>query len=211
MNLFGNRTPIKTKNQKVAHQEEERLSDEMEDTKKKTQEAQKMMAAREIRAQELERLIKERESEIEELDAAIASRREAADQMIIGVTVQVQEMIDALDKQMEQLDTKTQRQLETIGKANEAQTQELQTSLSEFCETSKLQTEDIQMDIKALQGSLDDLKMQMDHKLEQVQLADPSIEKIKSSFSVWKFFSFFAVIDFVMMILLLLCGMGVFR
>jgi chromosome segregation ATPase len=211
MNLFGNRTPIKTKNQKVAHQEEERLSDEMEDTKKKTQEAQKMMASREIRAQELERLIKERESEIEELDAAIASRREAADQMIIGVTVQVQEMIDALDKQMEQLDTKTQRQLETIGKANEAQTQELQTSLSEFCETSKLQTEDIQTDIKALQGSLDDLKTQMDQKLEQVQLADTSIEKIKSSFSVWKFFSFFAVIDFVMMILLLLCGMGVFR
>lgn len=143
-------------------QEEDVLLEQINELKKKAESLQRVLAVREQRAEELGQIISDREGKVKELDVAIESRREAADQLIVGVTVQVQEMIQALDKQMKLLDVKAERQIKQIGENSEhqkAQLESIESLQKQMNESAGYQGEQLK--------SVESLQRQMNESAEQ--------------------------------------------
>lgn len=82
-------------------QKENYLLQQIDEFKEKAKQLQALLISKEEQIDDLENVVNEREEQAQELNALVKARREEADQLIVGVTVQIQEMIQALDRQME--------------------------------------------------------------------------------------------------------------
>ena len=94
-----------------AAKRENQLLLQIDEFREKAKELQEMLEAREEEVAQLEELVTERDREAKHLDELVTSRREEADQLVIGVTIQIQEMIGQLDQQMTDFDLSVRRLL----------------------------------------------------------------------------------------------------
>lgn len=101
----------KTAEGKAAVKRENQLLQQIDEFRAKAKELQEMLEAREEEVAELEELVAVRDREAKHLDELVTSRREEADQLVIGVTIQIQEMIQQLDQQMTDFDISVRRLL----------------------------------------------------------------------------------------------------
>lgn len=227
MNLFSGRKPVRGREQGISGknrnidvkepenttQEEDVLLEQINELKKKAESLQRVLAVREQRAEELGQIISDREGKVKELDVAIESRRKAVDQLTVDVTVQVQEMIQALDKQTELLKLLDCRQKQSDENVQQQQG-ELKAALGELSEKldnlkfdfgDRIHTENVKC-----YRNIKSLFTELDGKLADTELGADSLGKIRKSFKGWKFFSFFAFADFILIIVYILYSMGMF-
>lgn len=219
MSIFGvrtNRSPMKEHEPQSKNTYREGvLQKQIEEVREKAVSLQGQLDEKEQRVSELENAAAQREEKEKKLDEVLNGSREAADQLIVGVTVQIQEMIEALDKQMSGLDVKTERQIKQIGEASATQIDELQNTLKNLEKKLDLLKIDINdkihsEDVKCYRN-IKGLFMELEEKLSEIELGQESMKKIRKSFGVWKFFSFFAFLDFILILFYILYSMGVFN
>ncbi len=161
-------------------------------------------------------ILKEENTKVEQ---HIDTQREDIDQLITGVTIQIQEMIDELNQQMEQLDFKTQRQItELQGTTDQLQTiagetekiDEIKTMI-ENLEQQKISLEQVNEKSESLKEELVEkihaenvacyrnmksLVTELHENVNDIELSEESLTEIRKSFKGLKFFSVFALLSF---------------
>ena len=202
--------------------------------------------------EDLQNTLDEQEKASELLVHALSSQRDEIDQLIVGVTVQIQEMMEKLEQQMGLLDTRTERQIAQISDAAAKQFDsikgtaqritDIQAGVQQIAQIREqvnqisVLNENLQQ-ILAWKETLDALRqetltvekmeaaslavkndlsekihsenvkcyrnikslvVEMEDKMKEVELSQQSLKSIRRSFKGWKFFSFFAILDFAL-------------
>ncbi|MCD8299624.1 MAG: hypothetical protein LUC41_00365 [Clostridiales bacterium] len=143
--------------------------------RKNTQLKEQLEAARERIAQ-LESHIEKMKKENDKVEHSANTTRENIDQLITGTTIQIQEMIDALDQQMKQLEVRTQRQLSEItGTAEDVKNISMAVRPIAEIDESVKQIDEIKAMIEELKNQKTDLEA-INERSESIR--DEILEKI---------------------------------
>ncbi len=201
--------------------------------KKSSHMKEQLNAARERIAQ-LESQIDKLKEESTKVEQHLDTQREDIDQLITGVSVQIQEMIDSLNLKMEEIDFKTQRQISELqGTTDQIQDiaestkqideikamienlEQQKTSLDEINEKSedikqelfeKIHTENV-----ACYRNMKSLVTELHEDVNDMEISEDSLLRIRKSFKGLKFFSIFSLLSFAVALFILLYILGVIR
>ncbi len=199
---------------------------------KRTSRLKEQLQAARARISQLEDQIDRLKEENTEVEQHLDTQREDIDQLITGVSVQIQEMIDALNQKMEELDFKTQRQVSELQgttdqlqkiseeteqieeiKAMIATLEQQQSSLDEINEKSEGIKEElfekIHMENVACYRNMKSLVTELHENVNDMELSEDSLMQIRRSFKGLKFLSIFSLLSFAVLLFFLLVALGV--
>lgn len=169
---------------------------------------------------QLENQICSMKEENTKVEKDLDSKREEMDQMIAGVTSQIREMTASLEERMSRLEEKVGGQIEQLGADTKeqfqvsAQMDDQKASLAAVNETAENLKNEIADKIHAenvkCYRNIKSLVTDLEVKMEQMELGEESLTKIRRSFKGMKFFAFFAFLDFIGIVFYILYIMGVF-
>ncbi|MCC8017794.1 MAG: hypothetical protein LIO39_04190 [Lachnospiraceae bacterium] len=176
-------------------------------------------AARE-RIVRLENQIESMKKETTKVEQNLDSGRDDMNRLITEVTVQIQEMISALEQQAQQLEDRTASQVGRMEESTREQIGEIRTmvekleeqrvSMDEINEKSESLRTDIVEKIHAenvqCYRNMKSLVTDLEVKIEELELGEKSLTKIRKSFKGMKFFSFFSFLSFLVLLYFLLAN-----
>ncbi len=201
---------------------------------KKNSRLKEQLDAAHKRIAELEKQIDHLKEESGKVEQNLDRQREDIDQLITGVTIQIQDMIDTLNQQMQQLDFKAQRQMaehqgtsgqiENITESTQQiadSTQQIdeikamietleqqKVSLDEINEKSDSMKEEIfekiHMENVACYRNMKSLVTELHENVNDMELGEDSLMEIRSSFKGMKTLSVFSLLSFIVALILLL-------
>lgn len=186
---------------------EDYLMRQIDEFRDKAKQLQLLLKAKETQVNELETMVNAREAKAVELEGLLQVRKSEADQLVTETSAQIQLMIQALDRQMEQFNTSLGDQVQGVNEQFGERVQSLEEKLdaikADICD--KVHTEDVKC-----YRNMKSLIEGQNEKFDNVKLSDESLKSVRKSFKGLKFLAFFAFVDFILLILFALYELGVF-
>lgn len=158
-------------------QNENILLDQIEEFRGKARQLQELLTSREQKLAHLQQEIELRQGRADYLDKLLAGQEEEANRLITGVTIQVQDMTDALEKEMDQFDFKVNRLITQVQEELTSQTmqsrQQLDEQVSQVQKSLNTQLADATLQVDRIQQKLerqmDEIAAQMTGKTTQME------------------------------------------
>lgn len=186
---------------------EDFLMRQIDEFRDKAKQLQLLLKAKEHQVNELESMVNDREAKAVELEELLQVRKSEADQLVTETSIQIQQMIQALDRQMEQFNASVGDQVQGVNAQFGEKVQSLEEKLdaikADICD--KVHTEDVKC-----YRNMKSLIEGQDEKFNKVKLSEESLTSIRKSFKGLKFLAFFAFVDFILLVLMGLYMAGLF-
>ncbi len=186
---------------------EDYLMRQIDEFRDKAKQLQLLLKAKETQVNELENMVNAREAKAVELEGLLQVRRSEADQLVTETSAQIQLMIQALDRQMEQFNASVGDQVQGVNLQFGEKVQSLEEKLdaikADICD--KVHTEDVKC-----YRNMKSLIEAQNEKFDNVKLSQESLTSVRKSFKGLKFLAFFAFVDFILLILFALYELGIF-
>lgn len=198
-------------------QKEDYLMRQIDEFKDKARQLQTLLSDKEQEVQALESLVSDREEKAQALESLLKTKRSEADELVAGVSAQIQQMMRELDAQMKSFRGGLDSQLEKTAGLFETQVQTITEQVGDKLQSVDGKLDAIKSDICAKVHNEDvkcyrNMKSLIEgqaEKFDQVSLSEESMKGVRSSFKGMKFFSFFAFLDFLLLLFLLLHQFGI--
>ncbi len=217
-----------------------RLKEQLDEARERILQLENQLGSMEEESTEVEKKLESKREEIGQMTAGVAAQiREMSDalevklnQLEVKTVEQFSRMAGERQEQAEGIEQISEQLGEIRGSLS--QLDEIRASMQQMAEIRSMleKLEDQRISIVAINEAADELKgsiaekihaenvkcyrnmkslvTDLEVKMEQMELGDESLKKIRKSFKGMKFFAFFAFADFILLIVYILFWMGVF-
>ena len=215
-------------------EKEDFLLSQIDEFREKAKQLQDLLAAKENKVQELQSIVNEREGKAEEWQHILVERQEEADKIVTEFTKKVDDLADRVTAKMTEIETSISGQVAEVKRASEEQLASnrklnedqiaANKKLSEgqiaevkaLLENATAQLESIKTDLSEKVHSenvkcyrnIQDLFNEFDSKIEKMDEMEQGVGSVKGYV---KCLSWFAILNFVVLIGFILYSLGVFN
>lgn len=215
-------------------EKEDFLLSQIDEFREKAKQLQDLLAAKENKVQELQSIVNEREGKAEEWQHILVERQEEADKIVTEFTKKVDDLADRVTAKMTEIETSISGQVAEVKRASEEQLATNKQFLEEqaiankklsegqiaevkaLLENATAQLESIKTDLSEKVHSenvkcyrnIQDLFNEFDSKIEKMDEMEQGVGSVKGYV---KCLSWFAILNFVVLIGFILYSLGVFN
>ena len=215
-------------------EKEDFLLSQIDEFREKAKQLQDLLAAKENKVQELQSIVNEREGKAEEWQHILVERQEEADKIVTEFTKKVDDLADRVTAKMTEIETSISGQVAEVKRASEEQLATNKQFLEEqaiankklsegqiaevkaLLENATTQLESIKTDLSEKVHSenvkcyrnIQDLFNEFDSKIEKMDEMEQGVGSVKGYV---KCLSWFAILNFVVLIGFILYSLGVFN
>ena len=191
---------------------EDFLLRQIDEFREKAKQLQVLLASKESKVAELQTILDEREVKAEQLEGLVNERKEAAEVLLNGVQSQMDVMISQVEDKLNILAEKIENNVNDTTGRTAAQTEEMKAALEDVAKqldqmklelAEKIHTEDVKC-----YRNMATLIEELTTKIEANDATEKSMTSVKGYI---KCLSWFAILNFVVLVAFILYNLGIFH